>query len=311
MKIPVILGPTSTGKTGLALELCQEFNGEIISADSRQVYKHMDVGTGKMPANASTEIKKSDKVWEIAGINIWGYDIVCPGEYFSAYDFALLALEKARNTLLTGKMPFLVGGTGLYIDFFTGKIQGNSLPPDFKYRNELENETLEKLQKLMMSLNLGVNESDFQNKQRLVRIIERNNNSTEKKSTTPLPYLQNAEYIFIGLTAPREFLYKRADLWVDSIWQQDKILEEVQTLIALGFSDTPQLNGFIYKDAQDFLQGPLTREEAIQKTKFATHAYIRRQQTYFKKNPEINWFDISQDNWMENIYNLFKDVEFQ
>ncbi|HDQ88696.1 MAG TPA: hypothetical protein ENN92_00935 [candidate division WWE3 bacterium] len=309
LKIPVILGPTSTGKTGLALWLCKEFGGEIISADSRQIYKHMDIGTGKLPLGMASSIKRDAEFWEIEGVKIWGYDIVCPGEYYSAYDYALFALEKAKNNLSAGKTPFLVGGTGLYIDFFTHRIEGNSLPPDFNYRKKLEFQDLKDLQKTVMSLNLEVNNSDFQNKQRLVRIIERNF-PREKKSGTPLPYLQNSQFIFFGLTAPRDFLYDRADLWVDSIWKDDLLLDEVKKLNSMGFENSPQLNGFIYNEAQKFIKGLTSKEEAIQRTKFNTHAYIRRQQTYFKKNTEINWFDISRDNWKQTIYNKLKDAGF-
>ena len=309
MKIPVILGPTSAGKTSLSLELCQKLKGEIISADSRQIYRHMDVGTGKMPLNQEKVLKKHEGFWEINNVKIWGYDIVDPGEYFSAHDFALFGLNKAKEILAMKNNPFLVGGTGLYIDFFTGKIKGNSTPPNFIYRKELENKPLEELQKILTSLNLEANDSDIHNKRRLVRIIERNTYS-EKKPPSPLPYLSDINFIFIGLTAPREFLYSRADLWVESIWQNERILEEIQNLIALGFKESPQLNGFIYKVALDFNKGLVSKEEAIQKTKFDMHSYIRRQQTYFKRNSEIKWFDISQDNCEQNIYNYLKDVGF-
>ncbi|MBP8960686.1 hypothetical protein KBG31_00460 [Patescibacteria group bacterium] len=308
MKIPVIVGPTSTGKTGLALEMCKKLNGQIISADSRQIYRHMDVGTGKIPLGEK-EIIKHEDYWEIAGINVWGYDIVNPGEYYSAYDFALFALERAKKLIQEEKMPFLVGGTGLYIDFFTQKIQGNSLPPDFNYRKSLEKKNLQELQNLLTSLNLIANTSDFQNKHRLVRIIERNR-SAPKIVATPLPHLKNVKFVFIGLTAPRDFLYNRADLWVDSIWKKDKIVLEVEKLSSLGFINSVQLNGFIYSQAIDYKKGVMVREEAIQKTKFAVHSYIRRQETYFKKNSCIQWFDISKDNLEQTIYNYFRNVEY-
>jgi len=306
MKIPVILGPTSSGKTSLAIKLCTKLNGEIISADSRQIYKFMDVGTGKVPIGKDVAIERKDDFWVLDNVKVWGYDLVTPDEDFSAYDFAKFGLTVAGDLTEKSIVPFLVGGTGLYIDFFTHRIKDIIGPPDLELRKELEKKNLKGLQQDVRSLNLLLNTSDFNNKRRLVRILERNKTS---KSPTPLPYLENAKFVFIGLTASRDFLYKRVDGWVDSIWEDDIIVTEVSDLISLGYVDSRRISGLIYGNAVDFLNTEKTREEAVQKTKFNLHAYIRRQQTYFKRNKAIKWFDVTQDNLTENVYNYIKNFE--
>src|SRR4030042_4789177 len=140
-KVYIILGPTSSGKTSLAVNLCKKFNGEIISADSRQVYKNMDIGTGKLPINSNATVVKGDEKWTIDGVNIWGYDLTTPDKFFSGYDFALFALNKAAELLKAEKTVFLVGGTGFYIDLFTGNVKPSTIKPNFEMRKELENLT--------------------------------------------------------------------------------------------------------------------------------------------------------------------------
>ncbi|MBD3366046.1 hypothetical protein GF360_01745 [candidate division WWE3 bacterium] len=303
MKIPVILGPTSTGKTSLSIDLCKKLGGQIISADSRQVYKHMDVGTGKIPVAKDVSYEKHDKFWILEGMKVWGYDVVTPDTNFSAYDFAKFGLEKARTAIDIGMIPVITGGTGLYIDFLTGRITDLAGPPDLNLRKKLEQKGLKELQEEVTSLNIELNNSDFHNKYRLVRILERQKNPNP---SPPLPYLKNVDYVFMGLTAFRDFLYSRVDSWTDSIWHNDKILKEVQDLINLGYKDSPKLHGLVYENALAHLQGKKSREEAIQRTRFNLHAYVRRQQTYFKRNKGIKWFDIEQDNYVQNLYNYFK-----
>lgn len=305
MKIPVIVGPTSSGKTSLAIEFAKRVNGEVISADSRQIYKYMDVGTGKLPAHRDVKYEKNDEYWVLGGVNVWGYDLVTPDQYFSAYDFAKYGLEKAREFIEKGVTPILAGGTGLYIDFFTSRIKNLSGPPDLALRKKLEGKGLEELQEEVTSLNIELNQSDFNNKYRLVRVLER---EKSEKSPSPLPYLKDVKYIFLGLTASRKLLYQRVDSWVDSIWQDDLIIDEVKNLISLSYEDSSLLSGLVYKNAFAYLKEKKSREKAIQRTKFNLHAYIRRQQTYFKRNNAISWFNISQDNYAQNLYNYFEKV---
>lgn len=302
-KIVIIIGPTCTGKTSLALDLCKELDGEIISADSRQLYKYMDIGTGKVPSSEKIKIEKKDKRWVLDGINVWGYDLVAPDSYFSAYDFAEFALKKA-NSVRAEKPVFLVGGTGFYVDVFTGNIKLPGFSPDFDLRNKLEKNTLEQLKSLSTSLNLEIkNTSEKSNKQRIIRNIEKA--LSREKNSIPLPYLKNVEFLFLGLSSDRNFLYTRADLWVNQILEKG-IVDEVTDLRKLGYGDSPKLHGLIYGQVSGFLDNKISYEECEQKMKYSMHAYIRRQETYFKKMSNIKWFDVGKDSYLQNVYNQVK-----
>lgn len=304
-KVYVILGPTSSGKTSLALKLCHDFNGVIVSADSRQIYKYMDIGTGKVPVQNSRDIKKSDIRWVMDGVDVWGYDLVAPGAFYSAYDYAMFAREKIKEIQKDGKTIFLVGGTGFYIDMLTGRTHPSYVLPNFELRKELESLTTKELYSRLMSLNVeALSESEKNNKNRLVRRIERILGT--KISLSPLPELLDTDFVYLGLTAPRSELYVRADSWVEVIWKNG-LIEETADLMKMGFENTPQLSGLIYKTVISFIKKEVTEEEAIQFIKFDLHQYIRRQLTYFKRNEQIKWFDTSQDSTMQNVYNVVTD----
>ena len=302
----IILGPTSSGKTSLALSLCEKFDGEIISADSRQVCKFMDIGTGKVPVKSDINVQRCADHWKFNNIKIWGYDLVDPGKYFSGYDFADYALKKAKEILEKGKTVFLVGGTGFYIDLFTGKIKPSNVLPDMDLRSSLEQSSLSNLQNKLKKMSKDVyDQIDQKNKVRLIRAIEKESSVDVREET--LPYIKNAKFNYIGLTSARESLYKRTDDWVNEIWRGG-LIEEVKSLVEMGYENSPKIKGIVYKEVFDYLEGVLTKPEAIQKTKFNLHSYIRRQQTWFKKNNLIEWFDISKDDFKEIIYNRVKET---
>lgn len=299
--IPVILGPTSTGKTSLALKLCKEFNADILSVDSRQVFKHMDIGTGKLPIKSPATYSKNDNKWFIDDVSVWGYDLATPDQYFSAHDFTTFALNTAREVLLQ-KNLFLVGGTGFYIDLLTGRLKPAGIKPDFTLRTQLETLDPTELYSMLELLNpTRAAMTDRNNKPRLVRAIEIEKNT--KATLTSLPYLSNVEFKFIGLTASRDVLYNRADAWTEDIWVNG-LVSETKYLLDLGYGKERPLHGLIYKDVLSFLSGDISQVEAIQKNKFALHAYIRRQQTWFKKNGDIEWFDISVPDTLTNLREL-------
>jgi len=303
--VTIILGPTCSGKTTLALGLCKKYGGEIISADSRQVYKFMDIGTGKSPTNASQKVVLGKNKWTLDTIDIWGYDLVDPDEFFSAYDFAIFSLEKARDIISRGKKVILVGGTGFYIDIFTGRIKPSNTKPDFILRKELESLPLTELQKKLMSLNLKEYERvDTKNKVRLIRSIEKN--VSGKSSSIPLPYLSDIKYKFIGLTARNNFLFDRADRWFDFVWKNG-LIDETEKLLKSKYSKSRKLNGLVYKSAAKTILGNISEAEGIERAKFDLHAYIRRQLTYFKKMPHVVWVNVSNDGFEKRVYTLFEN----
>lgn len=300
--IYVILGPTCSGKTSVALDLCRLMGGEIISADSRQVYKHMDIGTGKVPSGVH-EIIKGDSCWNIDGVNVWGYNLISPGKYFSVIDYANFAFKKIKEILKDGKRAFIVGGTGFYIDVLTGRQQLSEFEPNFVLREQLESKSVEELLSYLKSISSDkVFNIDAKNKVRLIRAIEKE--LTEKSNnTSPVNLLNNVNFKFIGLNADRSFLFDKVDNWTEWIWKNG-LIEEVEGLINNGYKDTHQIKGLIYKDVMDFLDGRKLEQEALQKTKFDLHGYIRRQQTWFKKNDQIKWFDIREKKLSENVQNF-------
>ena len=302
--IIILLGPTSTGKTSTALGLCRKFNGEIISADSRQAVKLMDIGTGKFPVGLNFDVRGGNGYWEINGVKVWAYDLVNPNEFFSGYDFADFALKKAIEILDLGKNVFVVGGTGFYIDLFTGEAKPSGVLPDFELREELEKLSLENLQKKLKKINLKEFERiDNKNRVRLIRAIEKN--CSLKVNKKKLPYLKNCKFVLIGLKAPRKILYERADSWVESIWSG--VTREVKNLCNLGYKDSPKLHGLVYKTILKYIDKDIGEKDSLERIKFDIHAYIRRQMTWFKRKKNVTWVDISQDDYKEIIYNIVKE----
>lgn len=300
-KVIILLGPTSSGKTSLGIELCKKMNGEILSSDSRQIYTHMDIGTGKKPVKTDITFEKEDDHWVMDGVKVWGYDLIDPNQYFSAYDFAMFATEKIKDIISRDKTPFVVGGTGFYVNVLTGEVRLDKTPPDFPLRKKLEELTTEELkQKLEKENSQLAEKTDLNNPARMIRALEK---TISSKKRQPINLLENVEYVKIGLTAPRSTLYERADAWVDEVWAQG-LVDETKRLLNSEYKDSEKLKGLVYKTTAKYIKGELSEKKAKQKIKHNLHAYIRRQQTYFKKIPNITWVDVSQDNKLEKVYNI-------
>ncbi|MBN1162904.1 tRNA (adenosine(37)-N6)-dimethylallyltransferase MiaA [Patescibacteria group bacterium] len=299
----VILGPTCSGKTSLALDLCKRCNGEIISADSRQVVKYMDIGTGKLPIDSKCIVKKGDEVWTIDDIPIWGYDLTTPEQYFTGVDWVRGALERTKFLVEKGKKVFIVGGTGFYIDLFTGDKKPAAVKPDYELRKSLETTPTKNLLTWLMSLNpSSVDKLDTKNRVRIIRALEIELGK-ETRSSTPLPSLKNFSVKKVGLKSSRRLLYQHADQFVEEIWAKG-LVKEIQKLLGMGYKDTTKMNGLIYKTGVQYVNGEVGEKDAIERIKFDMHAYIRRQQTYFKKMSNVDWYDIARDGFKEKIYTL-------
>jgi tRNA dimethylallyltransferase len=287
-KIPVLLGPTSSGKTSLAVELCKKYDAAIISADSRQIYKFMDIGTGKIPVNTDVKVTKKDGVWYLDSVAVYGYDLATPDQNFSGYDFAKYALATMEKLKSENKKFIIVGGTGFYVDLLTARRELDSAAPDLKLREELEKEDLEDLLSRLEELDpIEFDKIDKNNKVRVLRAVEKN---LSQNTNEPLKYLENVEYVFFGLDAEREYLYARVDKWMQDVWDNG-LLEETKYLLKK-FPNSLKLHGLVYKSVISFFQSELNEPDAIQRAKFDLHAYIRRQLTWFRKNSSINWLNI-------------------
>ena len=308
----IICGPTATGKTELAIKIAKKFNGELINADSRQVYKGMDIGTGKdLPSDAKfTKAPTADKrnfdigYYLINKIPLWLLDIVSPDYNFNVADYQKLAWVVIKDIWQRKKLPILVGGTGLYIKALIDGIGTINIPLNQKLRNKLVKLSLEKLQKEIQNVNLEkwnqMNNSDKQNPRRLIRAIEI---AKQKKPSKLTLFDKNFNSLFIGLSAPNKILYERIDQRVEDRINSG-MEKEIRTLLSLGYDwNFPSMSGIGYRLWRDYFNKKKTLKEIIQRWKFDEHSYSRRQQTWFKKDKRIKWFFITKPTTMEEIIN--------
>jgi tRNA dimethylallyltransferase len=288
-KLVIVCGPTATGKTAVAVALAKKFHGELISADSRQVYRGMDIGTGKDIAS-------------LQGIPIWMYDVVNPDEPFSVSQFQKKAQGYIQDIRKRNKLPILVGGTGLYIQSLVQTIPTNTVKPNMLLRKKLEKQSLESLQYVMkqecMHMWGILNDSDRNNPRRLIRKIELGRSGM---TAVAKPSRYKGNICWIGLTAPFLYLYTRIDARVMKRVEEG-IVDEVKKLLKKGYTwDLPSMSGLGYREWKNHIEGKAPMEEAVQKWKYDEHGYARRQITWLKRNKDIQWFDISKPGHIRNI----------
>lgn len=292
-KVVVICGPTASGKTALSIELAKKINGEIVSCDSMQIYKEMDIGTAKTTKE------------EMQGIKHYMLDIISPEERYSVADYKKEAKNAIREILKKGKTPIVVGGTGLYVDSLIYEIEYPNIEFDEEYRKKLEiqveKEGLENLYEQAKKIDPEAIKKISQNdKKRIIRILEiyhatgYNKTEQERKSREKEPEF---DYKVYGLNMPREKLYKRIDLRVDIMIKQG-LIEEVEKIYKK-YSEFPTaMQGLGYKEVVEYLNNNLTKEEMIEKIKQETRRYAKRQMTWFRKNKQTIWLDT--ENTVQN-----------
>lgn len=312
-KILVICGPTATGKTALALFLAKKFHGDLLSADSRQVYKGMDIVTGKdIPLNAKRKTlnvilsngQTKLECWETSeGVRIWLTDLVSPKENFSVSRWVHAAEIVLKYVQKEKRFPIIVGATGFYINVLLNGIETIDIPPDEKFRNKLRNrktkELLEMLQKIDYQRATSLNESDRKNPRRLIRAIEIAFWQTKHK--VPVPKKLKADILMIGLTAPHDILCKKIDKRVEERIKQGAV-GEVKRLLAKGVSwDRESMTGTGYRQLKPYFEENRALDRVVALWKIAEHHDAKKQLTRFKKDKRIKWFDISQPKWQEKV----------
>ncbi|MDP2727210.1 MAG: tRNA (adenosine(37)-N6)-dimethylallyltransferase MiaA [Dehalococcoidia bacterium] len=284
-----IVGPTAVGKTTLALSLAERFGGEIVGADSRQVYRHMDIGTAKATPP------------ERARVSHHLIDIVDPDQDFSLALYQHLAYQAIAGIHSRGRLPLLVGGSGLYVWAVLRGLRIPQVPPDPALRQALEEKArLEGLESLLRELEERDPESartiDPRNPRRLIRALEvcriTSQPFSQLRRESPPPY----NITIIGLSLDRVELYRRIDQRVDHMIDMG-LVEEVQGLLERGYSlDLPTMASPGYREIGMYLQGRLTLAEAVQRTKVATHQLARRQYAWFsQRDPRIHWFESREE----------------
>jgi tRNA dimethylallyltransferase len=324
-KILVICGPTATGKTGLGIKLAKKFSGEVVSFDSRQVYQGMDIGTGKEIQNSKLKIKNLRKgiktgYYLISGVRIWLYDVVAPDYRFNAADYYQVALPVIKDIWRHDKLPILVGGTGFYLEALLEGIPTLGVPPDWSLRKELEKESIENLQKKLKKIApfrwQKMNPSDRANPRRLIRALEvaafgenKEKDTREFLGVKREFCLEKEAVLKIGLKAPFPLLRKRIDQRVEERLKQG-LLEEIEGLLAEGYRfDNSRLGETLaYQEWREWFEGKeqtvALRQEIIGTWKKHEYQYARRQMTWFKKDKEIIWFDITDDDYQEKVAKL-------
>jgi tRNA dimethylallyltransferase len=299
-KIIVICGPTAVGKTSAAIDLAGIYNGEIISADSRQIYRYMDIGTAKPEPK------------QLAEIPHYIVDFIDPDEHFDVNQFAQLAHEIILKLTKKKQLPFIVGGTGLYIKaLLNGLFEDHYSDPSV--RGKLKKEA-DEYGKKMLYERLKIIDPETANRlhpndtYRIIRALEVFEISGKPISRWHREHqFSETRYcvLKIGLYLEREILYKQIDRRVD-IMISAGLIEEVQAIIKRGYSsDLKSMKAIGYNHIIDYLKGNCTIQEAVRLLKRDTRRYSKRQMTWFRADPEINWIKPSEVNTIIPLMNKF------
>lgn len=303
-KVIVICGPTASGKTALSIELAKRIDGEIVSADSMQIYKDMDIGSAKPTLE------------EMQGIKHYMLDFVSPEERYNVADYKEEAVEAIEEILKKGKVPIVVGGTGLYVDSLIYGIEYPKMEFDEEYRKELEKraelEGLEKLYEEAEKIDPKAMKSISKNdKKRIIRVLEIYKQTGKTKTEQEIESRKNEvpyDYKVFAINMERELLYDRINKRVDIMIEQG-LIEEVKGITNKYKEYPTAMQALGYKEIKEYLDGFITKEEAIEKVKQETRRYAKRQLTWFRKNKETIWLDGSGDR-QNNINIILEEVNF-
>jgi tRNA dimethylallyltransferase len=295
-----VLGPTAVGKTAAAVRLCRDLGGEIISADSRQIYRGMDIGTAK-----PTPEERAAAVHHLI-------DVADPDEVLGLAEYQVMAYAAIQAVLARRRVPCLVGGTGQWV---RGVIEGwgvPRVPPDHALRAELEAEAERSGPGALHARLAAVDPQaaasiDYRNVRRVIRALE-----VHVKTGLPISQHRRAEpppyrILQVGLTMPRELLYARVDARLERMLEEG-LVDEVRGLLRQGYHlGLPAMSGLGYRQVGQYLAGELSLDEAVQHIKKETRRYVRQQYTWFRRDdPRIHWFDVSGE-FYEEVRELVKE----
>lgn len=289
-KVIVICGPTASGKTRLSIELAKRINGEIISCDSMQIYQEMDIGTAKPTQE------------ERQGIKHYLIDFVLPEERYSVADYKQDAKKAIKEIITKGKIPIVVGGTGLYMDSLIYEIEYPNIKFDEIYRKQLENraqeEGLNQLYEEAKKIDeLAIQKISVNDEKRILRILEIYHATGKTKTELEIASRRNPpeyDYQVYALRWPREILYERINKRVDQMLELG-LMEEVKEILKQHKKFPTAMQGLGYKEVVECIEGNITKEEMIDKIKRETRRYAKRQMTWFRKNKQTIWLDGEAD----------------
>ena len=334
----VICGPTATGKTKLALQIAQDNEADLISADSRQVYRGMDISTGKdtpenfifLPAGRQGQISRlqlpsAEAGGEQANIKLkqnsigyftdgktrlWGMDLVDPDEEFSVTDFVRFAVPVIKTIWGDNRLPIVVGGAGLYLRALLGKLPDIYIPRNSLLRKELEKKQLHELQVELQRIDLekfqSLNNSDANNPRRLIRAIEIASAKNDHNVPPGELFKVNADLLSIGLTAPIAVLGQRITNRVQERLQQG-VVAEVEKLLTCGYSwGLPAMSALGIRQWQPYFEKIASLEEVKRKWIVDETNFAKRQLTWFRKEPGVVWFDSTNPDFKEQVIERFR-----
>ena len=310
MKKPLIIltGPTAVGKTDLSIQLAKAVNGEIISADSMQVYKEMNIGSAKIQPE------------EMKGVSHYLVDEIEPEEEFNVVRFQTMAKNAMKTIYQKGKIPVIVGGTGFYIQALLYDIDFTDTTEDFDYRRELEQLAQEKGNEFLHEMLRKVDPKAAQeihenNRKRVIRALEYYRDTGKQISKHNEQQRQNEspyQFAYFVLNRDRRELYRRIDQRVDQMMKQG-LLEEVKRLKERGCtSNMVSMKGLGYKELLDYLNGMNSLEEAVRIIKRDTRHFAKRQLTWFKREKEVDWIELdgkTEQQVLEEIQMICKEKE--
>ncbi len=277
-KMIVIEGTNASGKSSLGVKLAARFGGEIISADSRQIFRRLDLGSGKITPE------------EMEGVPHHLLDVRNPGEFFSMADFQRLAYEAIDDILSRDRLPFLVGGTGLYVDAVADGYEISDKAPDHSLRAHLETFETPELYE-MLKQKLPDTNIDPRNRHRVMRALEK----LEAGDDRPAGKKPRYELLKLGVTWPREILKQRIDERLERRLQEGMV-EEVKALLDEGVSEEFMVKlGLEYKYLTWYLTGKIGYEQMKEELGNAIKKFAKRQMTWFRRDPRIHWLDMSAD----------------
>ena len=297
-KVVVICGPTASGKTALSIELAKRINGEIVSADSMQIYDEMNIGTAKPDQE------------EMQGIKHYLIGNIKPTNRYSVSEFKKDAISAIKEIISKGKMPIVVGGTGLYVNSLVYGIDYPEIQTNLEYRKELEKIVEEKGLQYLFEKAVEIDKEAMKNispndKKRILRVLEIYKETGKTKTELERESRKNGipyDYKIFAINMPREILYDRINRRVD-IMIEKGLIDEVSSLYEkYGESLLTSMQAIGYKEVVEFLKGNCTKEEMIEKIKMETRRYAKRQLTWFRKIENIQWLDRLND--IQNNVNI-------
>ncbi len=281
--IIIIAGPTASGKTSLAITLAKKFNGEIVNADSRSIYREMDIATSKPTAEERKQIPHHL------------VDVISPNEPFSLSDYKQLANKAISNIHARDKIPFFVGGTGLYLDAVVYDYSLTNVESDFTLRKKLETIDIEVLAAELKSIDPATYQSiDLNNKRRLIRAIEVSKMSKVSYISLQSKKQKPSNMLYLVLDVPRNVLYEKINQRID-MWHDNGLIDETEKLNAKYSASLSSMSAIGYREITEYLNHNISLIEALEIMKKRTRNYAKRQLTWFRKNPDVVYISKNQE----------------